>query len=195
MQHAARPLAPLLTNQVTPVGALRALDASAPLCRLCSCALERVRGDSLSTRLCRECGKRPEARTLGPVTRMPAAAASRPFGAADKALIRSVHGYMPAAQLLGVLNARLLADDERAPPHTLEQLQAEIHALASDGPVAAGDWASLRKTLAAARASGLLDAVTEQALQDFCVVFSLSPAQAVRLKDTIAAAQDEGDDA
>lgn len=195
MQHAARPLAPLLTNQAPPIGAQPALDASAPRCRLCHCTLERVRGDALSTRLCRECGKRPEARTLGPITRIPAAATTRTFGAADKALIRSVHAYMPTAQLLGVLNARLLADDERAAPYTLEQLQTEIHTLASDGPSGGNDWASLRKTLATARASGLLDAVTEQALQDFCVVFSLSPAQAVRLKDIVTDAQGEGDDA
>lgn len=195
MQHAARPLAPLLTNQSPAIGAQRVLDATAPRCRLCHCVLERVRGDALSTRLCRECGKRPEARSLGPVTATTPPAAARAFGAADKALIRSVHAYMPAAQLLGVLNARLLSDDERAVPFTLEQLQAEIHALATDGPSGGSDWASLRKTLATARVSGLLDAVTEQTLQDFCVVFSLSPAQAVRLKDIITAAQGEGDDA
>src|SRR5574341_31048 len=51
----------------------------------------------------------------------------RPFSAAEKALIRKVHGYMPAQQLLEVLNERLAADlgpDET--PHTMEQLYAEI---------------------------------------------------------------------
>jgi hypothetical protein len=195
MLSAARPLAPSLTNAVSAGEAPRALDQTSPRCRLCNCLLERVRGDALSTRLCRECGKRPEARALGPVMSKTPPAEAPIFGSADKALIRSVHGYMPAPQLLGVLNARRLADNERAAPYTIAQLQAEIHALASEGPTGGSDWASLRKTLATARASGLLDAVTEQTLQDFCVVFSLSPAQAVRLKDIITSAQCDGDDA
>lgn len=193
MLHSTRPLAPALSGH--PIGAV----APAPVatrCRLCECTLDRIHGDSLATRLCRDCGRRPEARNLGPASRsLPPPTTPRAFGAADKALIRSVHGYMPAAQLLGVLNARLVADDEHAKPFTLEQLQTEVHALAKEIPSGGNDWASLRKTLASARAAGLLATITEQAVQDFCVVFSLTPAQAVRLKDILAGATDEGDDA
>lgn len=116
----------------------------------------------------------------------------RPFTAADRALIRRVHGYMPAAQLLEVLNERLHADlgpDEA--PYTMEQLHAEIGELAGDAPEGGHDWASLRKLLAKARRDGVLDGITRQLIDDFAVVFSLSAAQVLRLQDVLLRAKED----
>lgn len=117
----------------------------------------------------------------------------RAFTAAEKALIRKVHGYMPAQQLLEVLNERLACDlgpDE--PPHTMEQLYAEIGE-ADAAPAGGHDWSSLRKLLARARRERVLDQVTRQVIEDFAVVFSLSPAQLLRLQDVLLRAK-EGDE-
>lgn len=118
----------------------------------------------------------------------------RPFTAADKSLIRKVHGYMPAQQLLDVLNDRLVFDvGADAIKHTMEQLYAEIGE--SDAAPAGGhDWSSLRKLLAKARRAGVLDAVNRQVIDDFAVVFSLTSAQVLRLQDVLLRAN-EGDGA
>ena len=51
----------------------------------------------------------------------------RGFTEADKSLIRKIHGYVPAQQLLGILNDRLLTDlGPEAKPYTAEQLHAEM---------------------------------------------------------------------
>lgn len=118
----------------------------------------------------------------------------RPFTPAEKALIRKVNGYMPAQQLLEILNERLASDlgpDE--PQHTMEQLYAEIGE-ADAMPAGGHDWSSLRKLLAKARREGVLQAVTRQVIDDFAVVFSLSSAQVLRLQDVLLRAA-EGDDA
>ena len=115
----------------------------------------------------------------------------RPFSAAEKALIRKVHGYMPTQQLLELLNERLAADlgpDE--PPHTMEQLYAEIGD-AEGSPEGGHDWSSLRKLLAKARRDRVLEQVTRQIIDDFAVVFSLSPAQVLRLQDVLLRAGEE----
>jgi hypothetical protein len=118
----------------------------------------------------------------------------RAFTPAEKALIRKVHGYMPAQQLLDILNERLACDlgpDE--PLHTMEQLYAEIGA-AEGVPAGGHDWSSLRKLVANARRDGVLDAVTRQVIDDFAVVFSLSSGQVLRLHDVLLRAK-EGDEA
>lgn len=116
----------------------------------------------------------------------------RAFTPAEKALIGKVHGYMPAQQLLEILNERLAVDlgpDET--PHTMEQLYAEIgEAGIPDG---GHDWSSLRKLLAKARREGVLDAITRQVIDDFAVVFSLSSGQVLRLNDVVLRAK-EGDE-
>jgi hypothetical protein len=115
----------------------------------------------------------------------------RPFTVADKALIKRVHGYMPAQQLLEVLNERLVADfgpDEE--PHTMEQLYAEIGEV--DAPPAdAHDWSSLRKLVARARRDGVLDKVTRQLIDDFAVVFSLNGRQVLQLHDVLLKAKED----
>lgn len=116
----------------------------------------------------------------------------RPFGPADKALIKRLHGFMPAPQLLDVLNERLLAD--RGPEeakHTMEQLFAEIGETAVETPADGHDWSSLRKLLAGARKKGLLEQVTPQLIDDFAVVYSLSPGQVLRLQDVLLRAKDD----
>lgn len=116
----------------------------------------------------------------------------RPFTPAEKALIQKVHGFMPAQQLLGILNERLVCDlGDRAVPYTMEQLYAEIGDVAA-APAGGHDWASLRKLLANARRKGLLGSIGAQAIDDFAVVFSLSAGQVVRLKDVVLQAKDGG---
>lgn len=113
----------------------------------------------------------------------------RPFTAAEKALIKKVHGYMPAAQLLEVLNDRLEADMPSAEPYTMDQLHAEIGDAAGDGDDTQ-DWTSLRKLVANARKDGLLDRITRQVIDDFAVVYQLSAGQVLRLQDVLLRAKD-----
>lgn len=116
----------------------------------------------------------------------------RPFSAADKSMIKRLHGFMPAQQLLEVLNERLEAD--RGPDeakHTMEQLFAEIGEAAEEAPADGHDWSSLRKLLAGARKKGLLDLVSSQLIDDFAVVYSLSPGQVLRLQDVLLRAKED----
>lgn len=161
--------------------------AVAPRCRLCTCRLHEGSNDDLDRALCGDCINRPEARRLGHTA--PRAGGARSFTPTDKSLIKSVSGYMPARQLLKVLNERLAADlGPDAQPYTMEQLHAEIGSTAA--PANAGDWAGLRKLLATARREGVLDLVTAQVIDDFAVVFSLSSAQVLLLKDVVLAARE-----
>lgn len=110
---------------------------------------------------------------------------ARPFTPADKSLIARVHGYMPALQLLKVLNERLCADlGEDAPPYTAEQLHTEIHTLQRPSTPASG-WANVRTRLAEARREGVLQRVSEQTIDDFAVVFSLTAKQVLHMKDVL----------
>ena len=109
----------------------------------------------------------------------------RPFTVSDKALIRRLHGFMPATQLLEVLNERLVADMGPLQIHyTMEQLYAEIGEVDTQ-PADARDWSSLRKLLVKARRDGVLDAINRRVIDDFAVVFSLSTAQVMRLHDVL----------
>lgn len=112
---------------------------------------------------------------------------------AEKALIKRLHGVMSAAKLLELLNERRAADRESNTLRlTAEQLQAEITTVADLPSVSAGtDWAGLRKLLAEARRSGVLDAIDEQVLNDFAVVFSCSPKQLVSLKEIVLGAKED----
>lgn len=113
------------------------------------------------------------------------------FTAADRALIRNVHAYMPGDTLLAALNERLLADrGGAAVPYTMEQLHDEIRDTPST-PKGGHDWATLRKLLASARKNGVLTGITRQVIDDFAVVYSLSSAQVVRLKDVILSRDEE----
>ena len=162
--------------------------AAGKRCVLCGVGLEDelqvIRG------LCSDCAQRPEGRrrlaTLN--TRPPQAGTPRPFTPADKSLIRSVHTLMPVQDLLRLLNIRLIADlGADAVRYSMAQLQAEISAIAK--PAAAGDWSSLRRILADARRSGVLDQATPQVIDDFAAVYQLSPAQHMHLKDVIRSAK------
>lgn len=162
-------------------------------CRLCASRLDasrRVgeRRDDVVIGLCAECQTRPEAARFGkPLRAVPPGPA--PFTAAERALIKATHSYMPTAQLLGILNDRLAGDGRGAAPHTLEQLHAELRGLLQPGAVQ--DWAGLRQLLGQARRAGVLAAVTGQIVDDFAVVFQLSPAQHTALRDVIRAAQED----
>lgn len=112
--------------------------------------------------------------------------ATASFTAADKALIRRVHGYMAPLQLLGVLNERLACDHGAgAVLFTIDQLKAEIASVATALPATANDWGALRKVLAKARREGILDVIDEQVINDFAVVYSLTQKQVMTLKDIL----------
>lgn len=170
-------------------------------CRLCRCILDESEDDDLTLELCSSCKTRPEARRLGIVVpHSPVKAANpasrsnaaREFTVAEKSLIRKVHGYMPAQQLLGILNERLKCDlGPDAMQYTMEQLHAEIGDAAGAIPAGGHDWASLRKLLANAQRAGTLDAITEQVINDFAVVFSLNQKQVLVLKDIILQAKED----
>lgn len=168
-------------------------------CRLCRCWLEDNTGDDLIRQLCDSCKGRREARRLG----SPAAQSSKPetsnshisvsaraFSAAEKALIAKVHGYMPAQQLLDILNERLAPDLGSAQPHTMEQLYTELGGAAGAVPAGGHDRASLRKLLNRAKNSGVLNVITEEVINDFAVVFSLNHRQLLVVKDIIVQARE-----
>jgi hypothetical protein len=194
----------------TPKTAAPPLASGYTDCRVCGSRLfyNRRRGDHVddpAAGVCAECHDRPEARHLlakkGNGASAPTIRASAPsppielkkpraFNAAEKSLIRNVHSYMPAVQLLDVLNTRLVADlGLAAVPFTLEQLQAEVQQLID--PANAGDWAGLRDILVRARRCGLLGEITERIIDDFAVVFALSAAQHMHLRDVIRSAKEE----
>jgi hypothetical protein len=174
-----------------------------PRCKLCSCKLVVGVGDELDRRLCRDCktrpmpgpssngnGHRPTAEAANAPATMAAASAPslppRPFGPADKAIIKSLH-HLPAAQLLELLNARHI--DDGCAPFTMEQLYEEWKAAEAD-QARSGEWASLRRVISAARRSGLLATITPQLVDDFAVVFSLSPAQHMHVRDVMRSARE-----
>lgn len=111
---------------------------------------------------------------------------AREFTPADKGLIRKVHGYMPAVDLLRTLNERLLSDlGPDSTLYTMEQLYAEIGDAAGAVPAGGHDWASLRKLLAKAKRDGVLGSITEQVIHDFAVVYSLNMKQFLSLKEIV----------
>lgn len=171
--------------------------AGAVRCRLCTCLLGTEADDDPGVALCGSCRRRPEARRLG--LHAPAAARARPeasrpardFTDAERALIRKIHGFMPAQQLLALLNERLACDlGPDATPYSMEQLHAAIGGCAVAAPTGGLDWAAQRKLIAQARRAGLLAAITEQLIDDFAVVFSLNPKQVLVLRDTLLQPQE-----
>jgi hypothetical protein len=178
-------------------------------CRLCGCRLiagtaAHPTGDDTARGLCRDCVTRPEAarfgvRAPGPQPSAPARPAAAPpaaagpagprgFNPADRALIRHLR-QLPAAELLDILNARASAEPKHV-PFTMAQLAEEV-AKVTEVSARDGEWASLRKLLARARTSGVLATITAQVVDDFAVVFSLSPAQHMHLRDVIKNAQED----
>ena len=147
-------------------------------CRLCTCRLSPA-SDDLDMGLCVDCSGRPEAARLG-LPQPEQGTGARAFTPAERSLISKLSGQMPLANLLDLLNERLLADlGPDAAPYTMEQLQA-VSRQASAG---SSDWAGLRRAMTQARRNGVLAKITPQVIDDFAVVFALSPAQALRLKE------------
>lgn len=163
-------------------------------CRLCkSRLLKEAKGDDPVRGVCGVCKDRPEAAKLkiasnGNGNGAAAAPGPRAFTESERALIRAMHGYLPAAELLRILNERMVADvGAGAVPYTLEHLHREVSTL---GVARQDDWTALRQLLAQARAIGLLEEITAGVLEDFAVVFSLSPGQVTHLRDVIHHAQE-----
>ncbi len=167
-------------GRVEGEGPLASPPHGAQRCRLCGC---NINGDHEADRMvpaCGSCKSRPNARaSAGPQ-------ATRAFTDADRSLIGKVHGYMPRIQLLGILNDRLRSDlGPDVQPYTIEHLHAEIAALPGSKPGGEHGWGGLRKLLAQAKLAGTLDRINEQIINDFAVVFSLSPKHLMRLKDVL----------
>lgn len=170
-------------------------------CRICTCLLNPAEEDDMDNGVCSSCKQRPEARRLGLVVPQPVPCvvdaparpkAARDFTPAERALIRKVNGFMPAQQLLDLLNERLACDlGPDAMPYTMEQLYGEIGDAAGASPNGPHDWASLRKMLAKAARSGVLATISEQTINDFAVVFSLNPKQVLALKDIVLQAKED----
>jgi len=175
-------------------------------CRICTCRLDpETEGDDLDNRVCASCLSRPEARRLGigmapvqprrphvvgaPVEAKPA----RSFTPAELSLISKVHAFMPAQQLLEILQERLRCDlGEDAEPYTMGQLQEVVRRFAPPAPAAGHDWASLRKIVAQARRTGVLARITAPLIDDFAVVYGLNARQVMTLKDVLLESQGEG---
>lgn len=124
----------------------------------------------------------------------PAAPAGKPrdFTAADKALIRRVHGYMAPLQLLGILNERLVCDvGDGSALYTIDQLKSEIASVTTAVPASGNDWGTLRKLVAKARRQGVLDLVNEQVINDFAVVYSLNQKQVMTIKEILLSGDEE----
>jgi hypothetical protein len=149
-------------------------------CRFCGCS---IGGDPEADRtipVCGSCKLRPDSRE----PRKPQSA--RGLTEADKSLIRKIQGYLPPMQLLGILNDRLRSDlGPDAQPYTADQLYSEIAAMPGSKLASDHGWAGLRKLLAQAKRAGTLDQMNAQVINDFAVVFSLSPKHLMRLKDIL----------
>jgi hypothetical protein len=116
----------------------------------------------------------------------------REFNVAERSMIHRLHGFMAPEQLLSILNDRLVADiGEGAVRYSMDNLYAEIKSGMGNSEDTAFDWANLRKRLAAARKSGLLDQIDAQVIEDFAVVFSINTRQAMTLKDILLQDQDQ----
>ncbi len=170
-------------------------------CVLCLCLLGGDDEDDMAHRLCCSCKTRPEARRLGfvlpPSSQQPTAAAwrgksARGFTAAEKSLIAKVNGFIPAQQLLALLNERLVCDlGPDAQRYTIDQLYQQIGDASSGVPEGGYDWPSLRKLLAAAKRDKILDSITQQVINDFALVFSLNQKQLMVIKETILQAKED----
>jgi hypothetical protein len=164
-------------------------------CRFCTGVLDPGQQDDMNNKICSSCSKQPEGKRFMALASKSAPAAggiskpkiiSREFTIADRAMIKKLHGFMPAQQLLDLLNERLAADlGEDVLLYTMQQLYAEIGE--KSAAPAATDWPSLRKLLAGAKKAGTLQLVNEQLIDDFAVVFSLNARQALSLKDILLA--------
>lgn len=165
--------------------ALRSLAPTAnarPTCRLCTGTLDA--GADPTRRLCSSCVTRPEAAKAS----APAPLAEA-FTPAECRLVQTLHRQVPIADLLRLLNLRRVADlGPTAPRHSVATLEAEIRRHAAATPTS--DWSGLRRVIGDARRSGVLARVTPQVLEDFAIVFSLTPAQILHLKDVITHAQE-----
>jgi hypothetical protein len=183
--NGAEPTTPALRRRLAEAGlppfvAARAVVGAGQRCRICGCNIDADPDADRTILACGSCKARPEAQRL----RKPQPV--RTFSEAERSLIRKIHGYLPPLQLLAILNDRLRSDlGPDAQPYTVEQLHAEIAALPGAKPGANHGWAGLRKLLAEAKLAGTLEQVSEQLINDFAVVFSLSPKHLMRVKDIL----------
>jgi hypothetical protein len=166
-------------------------------CRICTGFLGLELDDDFENRLCSSCVGRPEARRLGlelvtsaagtSISATSAPLPARDFTVAERSMINKLHGYMPAQQLLDLLNERLRGDlGPDAAPYGLDQLREVIGDMALAAPaLVTNGWGAQRKLIAQARRSGVLARIDEQVINDFAVVYSLSAKQVLHLRDAL----------
>jgi hypothetical protein len=179
------PTTPALRQRLAQAGRYESSPGEKPcgtrrICLLCGCNIDADSEADFQLNACGSCKSRPEAKRLHHPQ------PPRAFTDAEKALIRKIHGYVPAGQLLSILNDRLKADlGLEATPYTADQLHTEIASVSPPAVNAGTSWAALRKLLAKAERNGTLKLISERVIQDFAVVFSLSPKNVMRLKDVL----------
>lgn len=109
---------------------------------------------------------------------------------AERALIRQLSGFMQPVQLLRVLNERRQCDmGDGAALVTMDLLRQE--SIRGSAETGAQGWAELRRCVSEARRSGLLASIRRSTLEDFAVVFGLTSAQVLQLKDVLSGPLDE----
>ena len=158
-------------------------------CRLCQVLLKGG-GDDAERGFCKTHIDDPRAiAMLAKPSRQATPGEPPPFTPAERSLIRHTGVHLPAADLLKILNDRLVADRGLSVVrHTLEQLHAEV--AAATATAADTGWGGLRRRLARARKDGVLEQLTPQVIDDFAVVFQLTAAQVTYLRDAVASAKD-----
>lgn len=156
-------------------------------CRLCNHLLQGREGDDLELLACARC-KRSKPNQLR--RQLDRDAVPVALNNAERAMIASLNGLMPADQLLEVLNGRREADHPDLPLLALADIAREVdrvQAVPGDN-----DWVSLRRIIAHARREGVLDRITTEVIDDFAVVFQLTRGQVLHLKDVLLT--NEGED-
>ena len=174
---------PASATNVVSLSSRKASEPQVSRCRLCNCALSPDIGDDPVHRLCGSCKSHPKAakflKDAGP--------APRDFTTADRSLISSLGTTIPPRQLLDVLNARMHADlGTNASDYTLDQLEKALGTRRKPQEI---DRAGMRRLLIEAARIGLLDRITSEVIEDFGVIFSLTPGQLTHVRDAIKGAK------
>lgn len=150
-------------------------------CQLCSSALSNKDGDDLELGACARC-KATKPVKAGELKKRLEQAAPQ-FNDAERALITRLGGLTPLPKLLQMINDRRRADKPDGALFTAAQLQDE-HDRITSRPKDSG-WVVIRRLLQEARASGVLQKVTSEVIDDFAIVYQLTRGQVLHLKDVL----------
>jgi hypothetical protein len=169
------------------------------VCLKCPSKLGAENGDSMEQGLCKPCKARWD---MSNPRSVQAASPPKPersvkvrtadLSGLEKSMISRVYGLMPTSQLLELLNTRRVAEaGPDAVLLTADAIRDEIGKVSASPVSGELDYPSLRKLLNQAKKDGTLALVTEQVINDFAVIFSLSAKQVMGLKDVLLSTEDE----